>query len=273
MNRIAKLAILQAAICFAATLPANGADSQVKAPIQWSQPVNQEQVDYVTQMDHLLDRHDFNGLSSKMLRPPNPSMVAPTLDWAKTRIMSGGSVIIALLDANLLWAVGTSNPSAKILTETSSMMALYAFLVTSADGVKCEDETAPQRHFETIFKKYTAQFGVIAQLPNDRKKQLIDTAILMEAKTAPLRGNDNYLCRFGFKEMQASIEKHGDGKELHNQPGYVGKTFAVEYDPNYMPKFLPREQWVKKQSDVRAQFPTMTSTLIERFKNAPPKTP
>lgn len=274
MRRHFWLVTLQAVLCFAVMRPAIGAENLPKGPIQWSQPVNQAQIDYAVQLDQLLDRHDYRALGEKVLKPTDPSMILPILDWAKARTYAGGSVIIALLDAHLLWAIGSSNPSARSLLETSAMFALYAFLVENADGVKCEDQTALAHHSENLFIKYVGQFKLIAAMPEDRKALLIRTALAMEAKTHPLRGNDNYLCRFGLKEMQANLEKHSPERELPNtKEGYHGKVIEVESDLNYEPRYLPPEQWEKKQADIRAQLPIMVTALIERYSKAQPKTP
>jgi hypothetical protein len=149
-------------------------------------------------------------------------------------------------------------------------MSAYALLLVNADGVKCADQSAPAHHIDTILIRYHAPLEYLSRLPDDKKDLLIHKAISLEAKNARRRENDNYLCRFGLQEMQASMQKFGEGKEVPTQPGHIGKTVELPYDPTFQPQFLPGAQWGQKQAEARTHFMSLLTSLTDQLKNPPP---
>ncbi len=257
MKKYLAIAALQALACLSAPEAAYSAEQK----IQWSRPVTQAQLDYTTQLDKSLEKRDYVALGNKMLHPSDSTLLLPILDWAKARTSEGASVIVPLMDAHLMWAVGTQKAPVPALQEASSMFALYALLVAYADSVKCEDQTAPGRHIQSMLSKYADQFEFLSQLPEERKKLVIDTALALEQKTVSLRGNDDFLCRFGTQEAQYNTQK---GKAA--AAGKEGTMAALQGMLGYQPKFLPREDWQLKQANVRSQFPSVVGTIIQTAK-------
>ncbi len=239
------------------------------------QPQSAAEIDNASALDKLLADHDYTGLADKMLKRPDKALIVPNLNWAKARMLAGASQIVPLLYAQMLWGIASSNPQFADLKETAGAAIVYALLLTYADGAKCPDQTAPQHHFDTIMQRYTAELQFVAQMPNDRKDTLFRTVIAIEQQTALRRPNDNYLCRFGLQEMQDSLAKYPP-TEVQEPPGpgkLYSKTMVTQYDPNYEPKFLPREQWEPKQAAQRARFATLLPTIVDRFKNVPAPQP
>ena len=105
------------------------------------------------------------------------------------------------------------------------MMALYSLALVAVDGVKCADKSAPGRHYETSSCS-TAMNCAAADAPVVTRNNIIVAALGLETKTATLRGNDIYLCRFGLEETQYSLKKHEGEPETEAppQPGQFGRT-------------------------------------------------
>jgi hypothetical protein len=238
-------------------------------------PLTQAQIDNEAMLDKLLAAHDYKALHDKMLASPDPSLVVPTLNWAKARMIGGASVFVPLLYAQLLWAVASSSQQYAFLKTTAGLIIGYSLLVTYADGVKCADQTAPQHHRDVILSQYGGEFQSVAQLPDQDKDRVFHTNIEMEQGIAPRRQNDNYLCRFGMQEIRDSLEKH-PAKETPGTPGsatHVGKVMDVQVDLDYQPTFLSREEWEPKQTAQRAQFATLLPAIFDRYKNVPAPLP
>jgi len=128
-------------------------------------------------------------------------------------------------------------------------MAMYAILVVAADGPKCADPTAPERHMNILLQQQQRQLDEISKLPADQKRQAFEMAINLEKRLAPKRQNDKYLCRYGAQEQ-------------------ADKQNSAHTGMDYTPQFRPREQWAPEQTAKRAVFNEFLTTL---FTTAPAK--
>lgn len=249
----------------AVALAEDGTSHPVGAPVQWSKPVDAEQLQYTQNLDQLLAKHDYNALGAKILSPPAIKFVLPVLDWSRSRLQAGGSVIIPLLEARLTWAIAQSNPETSPLAKTAAMLTLYGLVTIMVDGVKCADASAPADHRFQVLLKYKDIMEYLGRLPANEREDIVKAALTLEERTAPLRQNDNYLCRFGMAEMQYSLKKHGNGTEVPSDPGTHGKTFVLENDLDYEPEYLPQDQWAQKQVEVRKSMPKIAEALASAF--------
>ena len=234
-------------------------------------PTAQERAALDAHWDQLLADHDFIGLGRDLLAPKAKSQLLAGLGWAKDRTLAGGSVVIPLLYSRLLWLVGTHSPQYAGLKDTASMMALYSLVLVAVDGVKCADKSAPGHHYETILMQYRDQLRAAADAPVVTRNNIIVAALGLETKTATLRGDDDYLCRFGLEETQYSLKKHeGEPEtEVPPQPGQFGRTVEVPYDKEFQPRFLPREQWQPQQDANRAALARNLAALLDQIKTPP----
>jgi hypothetical protein len=223
-------------------------------------------------LDHLLADHNYAELGNRMMHPAEQALVLPTLNWARTRALGGSSLIVPLMYAEMLWAISAPNPNLDKARETSSFMVAYALLIARADGVKCADPTAPTHHIDMILNRYRPQFEFLAHMQDDKKNNIIQRAVALEAKNARLRENDNYLCRFGLQEAQASLKKYNEANPAPSKDGQVGKTVELPYDPNFQPQFLSGDIWGQKQVEERTHFKDLLTSLTDHFKS-PPTTP
>jgi hypothetical protein len=69
---------------------------------------------------------------------------------------------------------------------------------------------------------------------------VMDDAIALEKKTAPLRKEDDLLCRDGMEQMKAGIER-GKQHEVTTPSGHIGKDYCGGSSPRLAPTLLPPE--------------------------------
>src|SRR5882724_1241294 len=231
---------------------------------------SEQQRNYVASLDKLLAERNYGELANAVGASSDSSLISPALDWGQSRMMAGKSLIVPLLYSTKLWAVGSASPQSANLRETAGLITIYALMVTYADGVKCGDQTAPGHRIDAIAAQYREPLKMLAALPADRRTALIEAAARMEAQTTLLRGNDNYLCRFGMQETIDALRKHEgeEPKELPPQPGQAGKQFLIPDDPDYEPIYIAREQWEPKQRKNRANFLPAFSALLDKMNGA-----
>ncbi|MSO99649.1 MAG: hypothetical protein EXR07_01165 [Acetobacteraceae bacterium] len=114
------------------------------------------------------------------------------LAWEQTRFVATGGIGVAEMHALDLAAAGSTG-----LSESASMMWLYAVAVTMTDGHKCADTAIKDAHldklrgpaFEPVLKLFRA-------LTEDRVAAMRDLAIRLESVLAPDRTDDT-MCRAG----------------------------------------------------------------------------
>jgi hypothetical protein len=93
----------------------------------------------------------------------------------------------------------------------------------------------------------------LKQQQPDVKSKIIDTAIALEQKTAPLRKDDDLICRDGLDQMRASLE-HGTQQEVSTPEGHIGKTIAVTPPADWAPKFVASDVYRPLQDKARAEM-------------------
>lgn len=246
--------------------------ASVEAARQSHQPqeavYSEQQKNHVALLDKLLSEHNYAELANSTRNSSDSSLIVSELDWGKTRMMAGKSVIVPLLYSTKLWVVGSANPRYANLRETAALITIYSLMVIYADGVKCADQTAPGHRIDAVATQYREPLEMLAALPVAQRTTIIEAAARMEAHTAPLRTNDNYLCRFGMQETIDNLKKGQTLKELQPQPGQVGKQFLIQDDLDYEPEYVSREQWEPEQRKSRSRLLLAFTVLLDKMNSA-----
>jgi hypothetical protein len=222
------------------------------------------------ELDALLRQKKYLELRQALLRTNRADEVMLNINWEKSKLMGGASAFINFVYAHDLWRVAASLPGGQAagLKETAVLMLLYAYELIAIDGLKCQDVSAPAHRRDQLLTLYPQTWKHIADLSDDRIAAVVRTALAMENSIAPMRGDDDFLCRDGLDETQEALARNGDKPlaELPTPPGQFGRTKVVPSNPDYKPKFLPKEIWTTKQAEVRAAMPRQLSQLVEHFK-------
>ena len=203
------------------------------------------------QLDELLASHQWNALGAALRA--DPQSIARMMDWLHQRIDTGGGLLLPLIFARDLWMVGdrlkAADPEQDVRV-TSGMMTLYAYSLIVVDGKTCEDQTAPAHRLDQLFQVRAATLAFLKALPTDLKIKVVDIAIALERKTAPLRGDDDLVCRDGLAQMKAGLSQ-GKQREAPSAPGTYGRTVLVEPPADWKPGRVPASVYLPLQSEAR----------------------
>jgi hypothetical protein len=207
-------------------------------------------------LDALVSARNWNELGATLSRAVTNDEFARKLNWLKARMDNGGGLFLAILYARDLWAVGNSakiDDPAKDPSVTAGLISLYAYELILIDGAKCEDPSAPSNRATQLFTQRAAALAFLKQQPPDLKSKIVEIAIALERKTAPLRKDDDLICRDGMDQMRASLER-GTQQEMPSAPGYVGKRIAVTPPADWTPKFVSPDVYRPLQDKARADM-------------------
>ncbi len=259
------------AFALAAWLGITPASAQASTAAPAPDRLTQAQRDYMTALDRYLGAQDYTALANAILKPGPSEDLKPALAWARAGTLKGHSIIVPLIYSSLLWDLGVSFPQFADFKTSSGIIALYALLVAHADGPRCSDPTAPSHRIDVIKHDYRKQFETIAALPAAKQHDALAAALRMERETAPLRGDDKYLCRFGMQETLAILQQHHKEKVVEKTPksAFAGFEIQIPADAPYEPSFLPRDEWAAKQAALRASFPQLLANLIAGLEAKP----
>lgn len=204
-------------------------------------------------LDALLEAKDWNRLSAALRSPRDAASAARVLNWLHAKLDSGAGFLVALAYMHDLWGAGSAlnvQDPGKDLRVSAGLIALYTYELIVIDGAKCEDRTAPDNRVNQLFGLNRAVFSFFKSLPTELKTRIVDVALALEKKTAPLREDDDLICRDGLEQMKAGLEK-GTQKEIPNTSGHYGKTVAVTPPADWVPKFVPASTYIPMQSKAR----------------------
>jgi hypothetical protein len=216
------------------------------------------------ELDALLSARNWNGLGAALAPLGPPSEFARKLNWLKTRMENGGGLLLPTIYARDRWAIGdnlkVTDPNTDMRV-SAALISFYAYEITVIDGAKCEDQSAPSNRVSQLLRNRAATFAFLKQQPPDLKMKVADVAIALERKTAPLRTEDDLICRDGLAQMKASLEK-GTQQEVPNTTGHYGKTIAVTPPPDWTPKFVPPSVYRPMQEKARANMHESLLNLV-----------
>jgi hypothetical protein len=209
-----------------------------------------------TELDALLLAKNWNGLGEALSNPISIDEFVRKLNWLRTRTYNGGGFLLAAIYARDLWTVGDSLKKNDPTTDprtTAGFILLYAYELVVIDGVKCEDKSALGNRANQLLTGQVANLAFLKQQQPDLKSKIIDLALALEQKTAPLRKDDDLICRNGLDEMRASLER-GTQQEIPTPEGHIGKTIAVTPPVDYAPKFVASDVYHPLQDKARADM-------------------
>lgn len=219
------------------------------------------------QLDALLTARDWNRLGAALNSSRAPEWGLHRMNWFQSRLDAGGGSFLGFMYIRDLWGYGNAaknDDPAKDTRLTAGMIWLYTYELIAIDGAKCEDRTAPAHRVEQLSTTEPNR-SVLAYLkakPPDLKDQVIGVAIAFERKTAPLRKEDDLICRDGLEQMQAGIAA-GTTHDVPTPAGGYGKTVAVEAPPGYAPKYLPIDKYAPARDQARANMKTILSKILQ----------
>lgn len=206
------------------------------------------------QLDEMLAAHQWGALGAALR--PDPQSISRMMDWLHQRIDTGGGVLLPIIFARDLWMVGQGLNVADPMQDmraTASMMNLYAYALIMVDGKVCEDHTAPAHRLDQLFQARASTLGFLRALPVDTKTKIVEIAMALERKTAPLRGDDDLVCRDGLAQMKAGLTE-GRQTEAASAPGTVGRTVLVDPPVNWKPSEVPATVYRPLQDQARQEL-------------------
>jgi len=216
-------------------------------------------------LDALLLAKKWNDLASALSRAKSPESVARKLDWLQSRLEVGGGSLLGFIYSKDLWDIGEAqkvdDPN-KDLRITAGLITLYTYELIALDGAKCADHSAPSHRVDQLLMNNAPVLAYLKAQPQELKNKVVDLAIAMEKKTAPLRKLDDLLCRSGLEEMQAGIAA-GKTREVPTPPGQVGKTVEVEAPADFAPRYLTPQSYLPDQEKARANMKATLLKLIQ----------
>ncbi|MBV8745802.1 MAG: hypothetical protein JO134_12260 [Xanthobacteraceae bacterium] len=232
-----------------------GAQNQAPASAPADLPPDQD-------LDALLLAKKWNDLASALSRAKSSDSIVRMLDWLRSRLDAGGGSLLGFIYAKDLWDIGEAqkgdDPN-KDLRLTAGLITLYTYELIAIDGAKCADHSAPSHRVDQLLMNNAPALAYLKAQPQELKDKVVDLAIAMEKKTAPLRKLDDLLCRSGLAEMQAGIAA-GKTREVPTPPGQVGKTIEVDPPADFAPRLLTPQSYLPDQERARAN---MRATLLK----------
>ena len=208
----------------------------------------------------------WNRLGDALSQPGSIEDGWKRLNWLKTRVENGAGFFVAILYARDLWAIGNlqkvDNPALD-LRESAAVISLYTYELIVIDGVKCQDRSAPRNHLTQLFKSRAAALTFLKQQPPELKSKMVDLAIGLEQKTAPLRTDDDLICRGGMAQMKAGLDRHLQ-QQAPTPDGQIGNTVAVAPPPDWSPKFVSPEIYRPMQDKTRVGIRENLLKLVEQ---------
>ena len=173
--------------------------------------------------------------------------------------------MLGFIYAKDLWDIGEAqkvdDPN-KDLRLTAGLITLYTYELIAIDGAKCADHSAPSHRVDQLLMNNAPALAYLKAQPQEFKDKVVDLAIAMEKKTAPLRKLDDLLCRSGLEEMQAGIAA-GKTREVPTPPGQVGKTVEVDPPADFAPRLLTPQSYLPDQERARANMKAILFKLIQ----------
>jgi hypothetical protein len=215
------------------------------------------------ELDEMLRARDWKDLEAALSQRVS---MARGITWLRAKLDSGeGGLLIGLLYANDMWMVGNTlnvEDRSKDVRITAGVITLYTFELIVVDGAKCEDKTAPGHRIDQLIAARAATLAFLKKQPDEWKALIVNTAIAFEKRTAPLRKDDDLICRDGMAQMMAGLEK-GSQHEVTTQAGHIGKTIEVAPPANWVPKFVSPDIYTPMQDKARLDMRATLLKLIE----------
>ena len=218
-----------------------------------------------TELDALLTARNWNAISAAISAAKAPDSLMQAMNWLSTRLKAGGGSLLGFLYAPRLWGFGSGlqieNPT-KDARVTAGLIVLYTYQLIVIDGAKCADRTAPGNRLSQLLTQNREVLEYLRSKPNGLKALVIVLAMDFENRTAPLRKDDDLLCRGGMEEMQAGIAA-GTARDLTGKTNHPGRTIGVEARPVWTPRMLAPATYQPIQERARAEMEARLLKLVQ----------
>lgn len=216
-------------------------------------------------LDALVAAKSWSLLGQLLLKPGPTTEFARKISWLQARMDNGGSFFFALFFARNAWNATKDMKFNDLTTDPRVRMAgvviLYTVELIAIDGARCEDRSAPDNRLSQVLINDGPIFAFLRQLPPEWKSKVIDIAITSERTTAPLRKDDDLVCRGGLEEIRAASER-GTQREVPPRPGTYGRSIEVTPPADWTPKFVAPEVYLPKQVEARARMRETLQTIV-----------
>jgi hypothetical protein len=155
-------------------------------------------------------------------------------------------------------------------------MGLYSYELVVLDGTKCTDSTAVGHRMDQLTAGNAEAWAYVSQIPEDMRAKIVWLALQLETHTAPMRKNDDVLCQGGLTQMIAGLAaaaKSGQApQEVPNQPGMIGKSYAVAPPKDFQIGYASPETWRPAQARLRETMSARLSSIMKvKGPYVPPK--
>lgn len=208
------------------------------------------------ELDALLAARKWDELGAALSGATGGEPFARMMDWLQAKINVGGGFFLVFRYANDLWNAGNAakvqDPN-KDMRMTAAFMTLYAYELVVIDGAKCADGSAAGPRLDQLLMYDAPILKYLATKPAKLKTKTVDLAVAFEKHTAPLRKDDDVLCRGGLGELMAGFEG-GTTTEAPPQPGQPGQSFEVTAPPGYAPQFVTPQEYMPLQKKARLEL-------------------
>lgn len=215
-------------------------------------------------LDTLLAARDWNALAAALSQAKTGDQFAQNMEWMRAKLLAGGGSLLGFLYSRDLWTAGQqakAHDPMKDLRVTAGLFTLYTFALIAIDGAKCADASAPSHRVDQLIENNRPILQFLKAQPAELKAKIVDLTLAIERDTAPLRKDDDVLCRDGLDQMQAGLAA-GNVKQVTPADG-LGKTYEVAPPPDYQPKFLAPSEYEPAQRKARETLRSNLRTLID----------
>jgi hypothetical protein len=218
-------------------------------------------------LDALLAARSWDRLGNALSQPGTNEEAWKRLNWLKTRVESGAGFFVSMIYARDLWAIGSfqkvANPALD-LRESAAVISLYTYELIVIDGAKCGDRSAPGNHLAQLFKNRAAALAFLKQQSPELKSKMVDLAIGLEQRTAPLRADDDLICRGGMDQMKAGLDRRSQQQAASTPARQTGNTIAVAPPPDWSPKLVSPDTYRPMQEKARDVMHENLLKFVER---------
>ena len=202
-------------------------------------------------LDTLVTTKNWDELSSSLAPAHQGDDFFRKLRWLREQVYAGGGLLLTLAYVRSLWTLSgvAKETESAVLRQDTMLMTLYAFELVLIDGSKCEDPSAPGRHIDQLRARLGTVLEFTRRQPSAVRLDIVARAIALEGQTAPIRDDDEMICRGGLAELQAALER---GQQRPGQLGMLGKSTTVTPPPDWTPKFVTPDIYRPMQAKARS---------------------
>jgi len=220
----------------------------------------------------MLTKRQYQELFDTLLATNSFEGVSRNLDWERLEIYEGAGLPIAIAYMRDLWRISEAVDAKERdgLRQSAVGVALYAYALTSVDGVRCEDAEAPLFRRQQLFVEYPFLWSYAKGMPKISRNAAMTMALVFEASTGPARRDDSLLClgrRTGsmleMSEGLLALAQAGEEPKRADRPDHVGQGYEV---PRAPPKFVKPDQWMPLQTPLREALPDVLAQVVSRGK-------